>query len=338
MGKKGLAALVLLVALSIGTAAVAQPVDAFYRGKQIRVICGAAAGQDYDIWIRLIARHMGRHIPGNPILVVENMPGAGHLIATNYLYNVAAKDGTVLGMVTRNITDDAVLKIANVRFDPLRFNWLGSPEINHRAFWINADSPIRSGKDLFEHEVLTGATGPGQAVTTAPVLLKNVLGMKLKIIQGYNAPLDIALAMARGEVSAFVDALNGPNSARKREWLDSGRMRVLFTLEPDASWLGAPSLFQYLTSEEQRQIFTFLSGSMELGRPLMAPPGVPPERVALLRRAFDETMADRAFRADAEGAGFEITPLTGVQVEALVKATMATPREVAEKAERAAAN
>jgi tripartite-type tricarboxylate transporter receptor subunit TctC len=328
------AAFLLLASLAPATA---QDGAAFYRGKQIRLIVGTAAGQDYDIWARLIARHLGRHIPGNPTFVVENMPGGGHIIATNYLFNIAAKDGSVLGMVTRNITDDAILNFPNVRFDPAKFTWIGSPEINHRGLFVASRTGVTSAQGLFDKEVVVGATGAGQAVTTAPILLKNVLGMKLKIVLGYGAPQDIVLAMERGEVGGLVDSVGAANGAR-REWVRSGQMRLLFTMEQGKlNWADVPTVFDLVKTAEQREIFAFLASSMELGRPLLAPPGVPAERVAVLRRAFDATMQDPAFLKEADGLGFEVAAQSGEQIERKVKAAMATPREIADKAERAAA-
>ena len=329
-----LALLLLLATLP----AFAQDPAAFYRGKQIRLIVGTAAGQDYDIWARLIARHLGRHIPGSPGFVVENMPGGGHIIATNYLFNIAPRDGSVLGMVTRNITDDAILNFPNVRFEPAKFTWLGSPEINHRGLFVATKSGVATAQDLFTHEVVVGATGAGQAVTTAPILLKNVLGMKLKIVLGYHAPEDIVLAIERGEAQGLVDSVGAANGKR-REWIRSGLMRLLFTMEKDRlSWAPeVPTIFDLVTTDEQRQIFTFLASSMELGRPLLAPPGVPADRVAALRRAFDATMKDADFLKEAAALGFEVTPQTGEEIERRVKAAMATPRAIADQAERAAA-
>jgi tripartite-type tricarboxylate transporter receptor subunit TctC len=199
-------------------------------------------------------------------------------------------------------------------------------------------SGIDKPEQLFERELVVGATGAGQAVTTAPILLKNVLGMKLKIVLGYGAPQDIVLAMERGEVAGLVDSVGAANGSR-REWIRSGLMRLLFTMERSKlAWADVPTVFDLAKTDEQRQIFGFLASSMELGRPLLAPPGLPAARVETLRRAFDATMRDPAFLKDADGLGFEVTPQTGEQVEVLVKAAMATPREIADKAERAAAS
>jgi tripartite-type tricarboxylate transporter receptor subunit TctC len=324
-------------ALACATTARAQPADDFYRGKQIRLVVGTAPGQDYDLWARLIGRHLTHHIPGQPTLIVENMPGAGHIIATNHLFNVAARDGTTIGMVSRNMTDAAIMKLANVRYDPEKFNWLGSPEINHRVMFVSSTSGFDKVPDLFQRELVIGAPGGVQGVTAAPLLLKRLLGMKLKIVQGYRSPGDVVLAVARGEVGGFVNSVGGPVGAR-RQWVDTGQMRILFNMEPEpVSWLGAPTIFDYAKTDEQRAVLAFFAGNTELGRPLMTPPDVPAARVGLLRRAFDATMADPAFLKEAEGMGFEVAPQTGEQIFARVVAAVATPTDIVKKAERATA-
>ncbi len=329
------AAATLLALFALGAAAEAQTPAEFYRGKQIKLVVGTAAGQDYDLWARLIGRHITRHIPGNPSLIVENMPGAGHIVATNHLYNVAARDGTVLGMVSRNMTDAAVMGLANVRYDPGRFNWLGSPELNHRVMFVSAASGFDTVSDLFARELIVGAPGGVQGVTAAPLLLKNLLGMKLKIVQGYRSPGDVVLAVTRGEVGGFVNSVGGPVGAR-RQWVDTGQMRILFNMEPDqVAWLGAPTIFDFLKTDEQRQVLTFFSGNTRLGRPLMAPPSVPADRVEVLRRAFDATMQEPAFLKEAEAMGFEVAPQTGERIAELVTAALATPKAIVKLAERA---
>ena len=325
----------LLALCHLATGALAQPPADFYKGRQIRFVVGTATGQDYDLWARLIGRHITRHVPGNPTLIVENMPGAGHIIATNYLFNVAARDGTVIGMVSRNMTDAAVIGLPNVRYEPGRFNWLGSPEINHRVLFVSTMSGFDRMSDLFERELIVGAPGGVQGVTAAPLLLKNLLGMKLKIVQGYRSPGDVVLAVTRGEVGGFVNSVGGPVGAR-RQWVETGQMRVLFNMEPKAvSWLVAPTVFDAATTDEQRQVLGFFAGNTLLGRPLMAPPGVPTDRVEALRRAFDLTVQDPAFLKEADAMGFEVAPQTGEAITTLVGAALATPKDIVRKAERA---
>jgi tripartite-type tricarboxylate transporter receptor subunit TctC len=331
--------LALVLASSTGATAqgtATQGANEFLKGKQIRIVVGTAPGQDYDLWARLIGRHITRHVPGQPALIVENMPGAGHIIATNYLFNVAPRDGTVIGMVSRNMTDAAVMGLANVRYDPGRFNWLGSPEINHRVMFVSTSSGFDKVSDLFERELIVGAPGGVQGVTAAPLMLRNLLGMKLKIVQGYRSPGDVVLAVSRGEVGGFVNSVGGPVGAR-RQWVETGQMRVLFNMEPRlVPWLGAPTIFDSTKTEEQRQVLAFFAGNTQLGRPMMAPPGVAAERVEVLRRAFDATMRDPAFLKEAESMGFEVAPQTGEAIAALVAAALATPKDIVKQAERAA--
>ena len=327
--------------LGLLTLAGAQPSSAetpeeFYRGKTVRFIVGTAAGQEYDLWARLIARHMRRHIPGMPTIIVENMPGAGHVIAANYLYDVAPRDGSAFGILSRNIPDAAVMKLPGVRFDPRRFNWLGSPEVAHRVLIVSTNSGISKPEDLFERELIIGAVGAGQAVTTAPILLKNILGMKLKVVTGYHAPQDVLLAMERGEVGGVVETIATMKGTRGQHVL-AGHVRLIFNMEKNrVPEFGVPSIFEFIKKEEDRQIFQFLSSSMEMGRPLLTPPDVPADRVAALRKAFQATMTDPEFINEADASGLEITAKTGEELQALVNAEMQIPAAIIERASKGA--
>jgi tripartite-type tricarboxylate transporter receptor subunit TctC len=325
----------LVLALLAGAPVSAQTPDEFYKGKQIRLVVGTAAGQDYDSWARLMARHLPRFLPGNPAFIVENMPGAGHILATNYLFNLAPRDGTVIGMVSRNMTEAAILRLPNVRFDPGKFNWIGSPELNHRVLFVNTASGFDSVPDLYARELIVGTPGGAQGVSAAPILLKNLLHMRIKIIQGYHSPGDVILAMARHEVEGIVQSVGAPDGAR-RQWVESGEMRILFSMERErVPGLDAPTIFEFAKSEQERQVLAFFSSSMELGRPLMAPPGVPPQRLAQLRAAFDAVVKDAAFRQEAAAMGFEVMPQSGDEIAARVAAAMATPKAVVDEAQRA---
>lgn len=330
------AAAILLVVGGLWVApAAAQPADAFYKGKQIRIVVGSTAGGDYDVWARLLARHMSKYIPGSPNIIVENMPGAGTLVATNHVFNVAPRDGTVIGMPSRSMPAAAVMKVANVRFDPVKFNWIGSPEVNHLVVFINNASAVKKPADLFTHELIVGATGLAQGITVGPYMLKNVLGMKLKIVTGYRSPGDMALAASRKEIEAFANTIGGPAGAR-RPWVESGQMRVLFNFEPEpVPGLGVPTVFEFVKTEEQRKILTFFASNVLLGRPIMAPPGVPADRVRLLRRAFEATMKDPALLNEAKGMSFEIALQSGERIAELVAGIAATSPEIISRAERA---
>ena len=312
------------------------PAD-FYKGKQIRMVVGTEAGQDYDTWARLIARHMRQYVPGNPTFVIENMPGAGSLIAANHLYNKAAQDGTTLGMVSRNIPNYALMGQPNANYNPLKFNWIGSPEITHRGCYARVDSGIRSPEDLFVRELVVGGDGAGTALTETPVLLKNLLGMKFKVIDGYKGATAVILAMERGEVAGICQTTSAFLGSAQH-LIDDGTFRILFTTERDpVPELKVPTVFAYARTDEQRMILEVHASSLELGRPILAPPNVPADRVDALRRAFDATMRDKSFAADAARIGFEVDPLSGEQVQELIGALAKTPADVVARV-RAALN
>ena len=194
--KKALRVITALGSLLVAAQSVsqAQSVGEFYKNKMINLITGDAAGGSYDTWSRLIARHMASHVPGNPRIIVRNMPGAGHITATNYLFEVAAKDGTVIGMVSRNMPHTALMRHQAVRFDPTKFTWIGSPEMTNRVCVAVEGAPVQKAEDLFEKELIVGGAGAGTAVSTTPAILRNVLGMKFRVVEGYKAVPEVFLA------------------------------------------------------------------------------------------------------------------------------------------------
>ena len=326
---------VLLVAAALSaayTAAHAQPDDEFFRGKQIRFVLGAAPGQDYDVWARFLARHLPRHIPGAPSFVVQNMPGAGHMRAANWLYNVAPRDGTVWGSVSRNIPAVGLQQLSGVQFDPLKFNWIGSPELTNRGCFAMTKNPrVKSAADLFAHELVVGGTGAGSTVTETPKLLRGLLGMKFRMVEGYVKPQDAQYAMETGELDGFCATVQSFRNFRP-DWIKTGTARVLFTLEQEpVPWTGAPTIYQFVKTDEQRKTLEYFSSSIEYGRPLLLPPEVPAERVRLLRRAFEATVNDPAFREEAQKLGMEITLRTGEQLEALIRTAKETSPEIIER-------
>jgi tripartite-type tricarboxylate transporter receptor subunit TctC len=325
-----LAALLLSIA---ATPVEAQSVADFYRGKQIRVIVGSSPG-DYDTWARVIARHMRNHVPGNPNFVVENMPGAGSLIAANYLYAKAAQDGTVLGSVSRNIPNYAFMKQANANYDPLKFNWIGSPEMTHRACYARADSGVTRPEHLFERELMMGGDGAGTSLSEMPILLRNLLGMKFKVIDGYKGSADVVLAIQRNEVGGICQTVMA-FAQSAQPMLDDGTVRMLFTTERDRVPKydnKVPTIFEYAKTDEQRNILAFHASSLETGRPWLAPPNVSADRIEALRRAYDATMKDRAFLEEAKLRRLEVDPRTGEYVEGVLRSIALLPDEVLAKA------
>lgn len=323
----------LVVAAAICTAALpaqAQGAAEFYKGKTIRVIVGTSPG-DYDTWVRLIVRYLPQYIPGQPNFVVENMPGAGSLIAANHLYNRAARDGTVLGSVSRNIPNYAFAKKANANFDPLKFHWIGSPEVNNRGCFARADSGVRVARDLFERELLVGTDGAGTSLSEMPVLLKNLLGMKFRTVDGYKGSNDVVLAIQRNEVQGICQTLTA-FAQSAQHMLDNRTVRLLFTTERDpVPGFKVPTIFEFTTNDEQRTILDFQASALETGRPWLTPPDVPAERVVLLRRAFNAAMKDKALLDDAKKRGFDINPRTGEQIEAVLRKAAAFPPELLAK-------
>jgi tripartite-type tricarboxylate transporter receptor subunit TctC len=241
----------------------------------------------------------------------------------------------VIGMPSRSMPAAAVMKVKNVRFDPVKFNWIGSPEVNHLVLFINNASAVKKPADLFKHELIVGATGLAQGITVGPSILKNVLGMKLKIVTGYRSPGDMALAASRKEIEAFANTIGGAAGAR-RPWVESGQMRVLFNFEPEpVPGLGLPTVFEFVKTDEQRKILTFFASNVLLGRPIMAPPGVPADRVNLLRRAFEATMKDPALLKEAKVMSFEIALQSGEQIAKLVADIASTSPDTISRAQRA---
>ena len=189
-----------LFAAFAAASAQAQSVADFYRGKQLRFIVFTSPGGEYDAWARLMARHIGKHIPGEPTSMVQNMPGGGGIVAGNYMANAALRDGTVFALLSRNIPFQALMKDENIKFDPRRFDWIGSPELSNRVCVAKAGAPVQKAEDLYEREMSVGGTGSGSAASTIPVLLNRLLGMKFKLVEGYPGANDVQLAMERGEV------------------------------------------------------------------------------------------------------------------------------------------
>lgn len=309
------------------TAAWAQPASEFYKGKTIRVIVGTSPG-DYDAWVRLVVRYLPQYIPGQPNFVVENMPGAGSLVATNHLFNRAPRDGTVLGSVSRNIPNYAFAKKANANFDPLKFNWIGSPEMTHRGCFARTDAGIRSPADLYERELLVGTDGAGTSLSEMPVLLKNLLGMRFRTVDGYKGSTDVVLAMQRNEVQGICQTITA-FAQSAQPMLDSGLFRLVFTTERDrVPGVNVPTIFEFTKDDEQRLILDFHASALETGRPWLAPPDVPADRIALLRRGFDAAMKDPALIEDVNKRGLKVTPRTGEQIEAVLRKAAAFPPEL----------
>jgi len=308
----------------------AQSVEEFYRGKQVRFVIHSAPGGPYDSWARLLGQYFSKYVPGQPIFVPQNMPGAGGLVATNYLYTKAPQDGSVIGMVGRNIPSDAVIRGA-ATFDPRRFNWIGNPERGATVAIVSDKSPAKTAKDLFAREVLFGGAGAGSAVSQMPLVIGGALGMKLKLVEGYGSQSAITLALERGEVHGAFTTLTSVRGFFPGQ-VESGKLHILFNLEDKpVPGLNAPSIFEFAKTDEQKQLLNLLAVSSEVGRPVLAPPGTPADRVAALRSAFDHSVQDAQFRADAAKMNLPVDVVSGPELQVIIEKLMATPSATVER-------
>jgi tripartite-type tricarboxylate transporter receptor subunit TctC len=335
-GYHKLAAVVALTAgiLALHLPAHAQSPEEFYRGKQIRLIVGNSAGGDYDLAGRLLAKYLGAHIPGNPAVVVQNMPGASTIAATNYLYNKAPRDGTVFGSFSRNIPTQAVLGQKNLEADPRRFTWLGGSSLPSRVCVVTASSPVKTVADLFDRELIVGGSGAGSSLSIVPTTLNKVLGTKFKVVEGYAGANAAILALERGEVDGMCHTYSLFRSSHA-SLIKEGKVRVLFHAE-EAPFPDDPSvlsIFAYAKTDRQKQLLRFIFSSVEFGRPYVAPPGIPEDRAAVLRKAFAAALNDPTLRAEAERSKMDMTYRAPDELMKLVQALYATPRELIAEAE-----
>jgi tripartite-type tricarboxylate transporter receptor subunit TctC len=309
----------------------------FYKGKTIDLIISTGVGGGLDRNARIVARHLPNHIPGRPTIVAKNMPGAGHLRAANFLYSQAAKDGTVIGTIIPGFLMSQVLEGTGAKFDASKFNWLGSTSYSTQTVYVWKTSKVRSFEDAKKYETLMGATGAGSYAALYPTVMNNVLGTKFKIIAGYKSGAEVNLAMERGEVEGR--AGNNLNSlkAENGEWLTDGSIRVItqIGLTRDSELGDVPLLIDLAKTDEEREVLRFFSSDIVLGRPFLAPPGVPADVVAILRKAFSDMMADPAFQKEAAEADIDVKPVDGAAVQKVVEGIVHTPAAVIAKAKQA---
>lgn len=310
--------------------AAAEP--SFYTGKQITLIAGSAVGGGYDLLTRLVARHLGRHITGNPSILVQNMPAAASLAATNYIYSTAAKDGTVIALIQRGMLLAKLTNPSGVRFEIDKLNWIGSinSEIGLVVAWHTA--PHRSAQDLFERELIVGGHA-GVEPELTPRLYNALLGTKFRIVTGYNGTAEIALAMERGEVFGIGDWSWTSLKKVRPDWLRDKKVRLLMQvgLQRDPELKDLPTALDFVRTDADRKVLELFFTQKTVARPVVAPPGVPAERLATLRAAFAALGKDQEFLADAEKSGLEAAPLAGEAVDRVIALIASTPPELAER-------
>lgn len=324
----GATVLVLSTAPSLGQS------DAdFYKGKQITLIVGSSTGGGYDAQGRLVARHLGKHIAGNPGFIVQNMPGAGSLQAANHLYSLAAKDGTVIGIIQRGMLTAKLTSPQGVRFEVEKFNWIGNLASETAVTVVWHDSPIKTVEDLFKQETIVGGTGPTIDTETTPRLYNALIGTKFRIVGGYPGTNEVLLAMERGEVMGLGDWSWSNVKTRRPEFLSEKKIRVLMqgALQKEPDLPDVPLALDFVKNDDDRKVMELFLAQKAVARPLVAPPDLPASRVAALRGALMAMAKDKEFIADAAKTKLEIDITSGETVDALVKRIVATPQALADR-------
>src|SRR5262245_1311781 len=323
------AVLTVIAGLNNLSPAAAQP-SGFHAGKNLTMIISGTGGGN-DQWGRLIARHIGRHLHGRPTVVTRYMPGAGGLNAVNHIYN-APKDGTVLGIVPSSLPIGPLIGVAGARFDALKLTWIGTPTMITDVCIAMAGAPVKTFQDLLAKELITGNTGVGSGPYIYPKALNGILGTKFKLIAGFPGTSNIHLAMERNEIDAVCHPLEAVVSSRPN-WIASKTVNVLFQggARPNPQLKGVPMIVDLARTPEEKQAVAFLYAGSGLGRPFVAPPDVPAERVKTLRDSSMATITDPEFLADAERQKLDVQPENGEYLAALIKKIYATPRSIVDR-------
>lgn len=318
------------------TAASAQSAAEFYKGKQISFFIGYNPGGTYDIYSRLAAIHLSRHIPGQPTIVAKNMPGVASLKAASYLYSQAPRDGTAIGMVGQSVALEQLLKNPAVQYDVAKFDWLGrlTTAVEVTVVWHTV--PVKTIQDVVTRETLLGATSAGSTSDGMPKLINKFAGARFKLVLGYPGTTGAMLAMERGEVEGS-HATAENLVIGKPDWLRDKTVAVLvqYSSERHRAFPDVPTMVELGKTPEDRQILKLFGDTAEIGRAILTPPEVPKDRLAVLRKAFDEMVADKGFIAELEKRQMEFAPMSGVEIQRRIKATLDIPPALAEKARQA---
>ena len=323
--------LVLALLALLGTsAAQAQSVESFYRGRTINLVIGYSVSGGYDIHGRVLARHLGRHIPGNPAIVVQNMPGGGSLRAANFLYNAAPKDGTTIGIFSRGMAMEPLIGSSNTQYDSRKFTWIGSITNEVSVCATSLMSKVKTWDDLLAIPFTVAGEGSGSDPDIFATMIKNVFGAKLRLIPGYPGGAEMTLAIERGEVDGRCGWSWSSIKLQRPDWIADHRLNILVQLASKRSpeLADVPILVEHATTDRQRRIVNVILGRQAMGRPVVAPPGLPEDRRQALRRAFDATMTDPEYLAEATARSLEVNPVGGADLDKLLGDLYATPPEI----------
>jgi tripartite-type tricarboxylate transporter receptor subunit TctC len=318
-----------VVAATLGAIA---PVSAQLGGsKGTTMIIGFGPGGGYDLWGRIVARFIGKNLPGAPTVVVQNMPGAGSYVAGSWMYNIAPKDGSVMAIIARDAVLGPLTGAEGARFDPLKLNWLGTPTTETNVCIVNNNASVQSVEDLYTKTLIVGDTGPGTGTRSYPNALNALLGMKFKLVSGFPSSSDVFLAMERGEVDGICESLDSVTGKRP-DWLPTKKVKILFQggAEPNPH-VDAPFILDIAKTDEQKAAIRFLYAGQGIGRPFVAPPNMPADKLKILREAFDKTMKDPEFIAEAKKSKLDVEPEDGEHLANLIKDIYSTPKDIVEK-------
>jgi len=331
------AVLLSAVALAVLPPATTRAGDDFYQGRQIAWILSADAGGGYASYARAFAPFLSKHIAGNPSIVIQHMPGAGGIRAMNYLYSVAPKDGTVLGLVHSSVPFAPLYGIKGAKFDPLRINWIGSLDANTAICIAWHTSRIKTWQDALEQEFTVGGSGVGSQMETMPAMLNKLFGAKMKVISGYKGGNEIYLAMERGEVDGRCGGLVSSINSTRPDWFPQRKITVpiVVALERSPLFPDVPAVAEFAKDERRRQILELFVAPQAMDRPILAPSGVPAERVAALRRAFHAAITDAGFIAEARRQHLQIAEVDGTRVTKLLSSAYALPADIVKAATEA---
>jgi tripartite-type tricarboxylate transporter receptor subunit TctC len=308
----------------------AQSVADFYRGKTVTMLIGYTSGGGYDLYARVLSRHMGRHIPGNPTMVPQNMPGAGSLRVAGFLYTAAPKDGTTLGMFGRGVAMEPLIGSTAAGFDSRKFTWLGSgsDQVSLCATWHT--SPVKTWADMLKVPFTVGGEGPGSDPDMFAIMLKNLLGAKIKLVSGYPGGPEVNLAMERGEVEGRCGWSWSSIKITRSDWLAEKKINLVLqmALKKSPELPNVPLVTDLARNDRERQILRLMLSRQAMGWPFIAPPDLPSDRAQALRKAFDDTMKDPEFLAEAKQRLLDVNPMSGTDIQKLVSELYQTPPEV----------
>ena len=330
--------LTLFILAAMAPACAQTSVEQFYRGKTVTIVVGSAPGGGYDLYARLVQRHLGRFIPGAPTVVVQNMPGAGSNRAAGYVAVQSPRDGTTIGTVMASAIMWPLMSDQPLQHDPSKFIMVGSANRSVYFCLVRSDAPVKTFAETFDREVIIGTSGEGATLREMPVMLVNVLGVKLRLVGGYTGSRDIIMAMERNEVQGMCGMDWSSMVSQRRDWIDSGFVRPLVQEDlnghPEMNGKKVPLAIDFAKTTADRQVMEIMYSGNMFGRPYLLPPGVPQDRVDALRKAFSALVADEQFLAEATKAQMEISPMTGTDLQEVVDKLYAMPASVIEKLKR----